>query len=424
MALHTSPIKKFLLNRFFLTADRNTWYTLFFVKILGRLKLTWRGYGIVPFNWIDQSDVFRLGILRSESDQVAIGPCRIDSKNAKREIVKAPEICWRHFRNVYVNASCSAIFNEQKKLYLERVGRGSQSRFNYSGPHLRCLNNKFAIVKICGKQTIDQGISFGGNGSFNYYHWLIEIVTKGQFLKDLPDDYLHYPLLVNHVVSETPSFIHSLSKISHGRKIHYLNPKEPYFVKNLVFIDALNNLPFNLFGSDKFIVSDFLFRAETVTYLRKVFLEPLIDHSDYLHNRFVFPKKIFLARGNSRRMYNQDEVKNTLEKYGFVSIEMESFTFDEQVLLFNNADYIVGPTGAAWTNIVFAKEGSKCICWMPEEYGDFSAYSTLSNLVGVELKYMIYETGVMSTSDLYCKEYLINIGLLEQALKTIGATSN
>ena len=56
---------------------------------------------------------------------------------------------------------------------------------------------------------------------------------------------------------------------------------------------------------------------------------------------------------------------------------MGELSLDEQLAVVHQTEWIVGPTGAAWTNLVFCQPGAKCLCWMAEESGEFSALGEL-----------------------------------------------
>lgn len=76
------------------------------------------------------------------------------------------------------------------------------------------------------------------------------------------------------------------------------------------------------------------------------------------------PKRIFLTRKSTKkRHYNESEVWGVLKEYGFEVVAPETYTFCEQMALFNNADYIVGGSGAAFTNLLFCHSGCKVICF-------------------------------------------------------------
>ena len=59
---------------------------------------------------------------------------------------------------------------------------------------------------------------------------------------------------------------------------------------------------------------------------------------------------------------NENEIMDILKPYGFVSISPECLTFEEQVSLFHGAKWIIGGTGAAFTNVLFCSEGCKILC--------------------------------------------------------------
>jgi hypothetical protein len=71
--------------------------------------------------------------------------------------------------------------------------------------------------------------------------------------------------------------------------------------------------------------------------------------------------KIFVSREKAkmRRVVNEDEVMEELEKYGFVKINNEDYTFEEQIALYKNARYIVSTHGANLTNVIFCEPGAK-----------------------------------------------------------------
>ena len=80
----------------------------------------------------------------------------------------------------------------------------------------------------------------------------------------------------------------------------------------------------------------------------------------------------------------------------------------------------MGPTGAAWTNLIFCKTGTKCLCWMAEEFGDFSAFSTIAEIVGADMQYISYKTGARSTDELYGRDYSVDVSKIEYWLQRQG----
>ena len=196
----------------------------------------------------------------------------------------------------------------------------------------------------------------------------------------------------------------------------FLTQKSLYAVDELVYINAPNNLPFNLSGDQRFKSTYAVIDKRSIDYLRGIALAAALTtpaHSNY-------PKKIFLCRKSEPRNYNQDAVFDCLSLFGFTRIFMEDLSFLEQVRTVHHADFIVGPTGAAWTNLIFGRAGAKALCWMAVESGDFSAFSNIAGMVGVELRYVTYEAGVHSSRQLYYKNYYVDPSMIEKGLSALG----
>jgi capsular polysaccharide biosynthesis protein len=65
-------------------------------------------------------------------------------------------------------------------------------------------------------------------------------------------------------------------------------------------------------------------------------------------------ERVFLARRqNSDRDFNSAEVEAWARADGFHAVYPEEFSFAQQVALFRSATHIIGPTGAAFSNVLF-----------------------------------------------------------------------
>ena len=105
-----------------------------------------------------------------------------------------------------------------------------------------------------------------------------------------------------------------------------------------------------------------------------------------------FYKKVFLARKNSQRSYNQNELIEIVKKYEFNIIYTDELNLLEQISLFSNSKYIVGPTGAAWTWLIFSpKNKLKCLIWLPEYLNNACNFSNLANILNHDLRFIKIE---------------------------------
>jgi capsular polysaccharide biosynthesis protein len=107
-----------------------------------------------------------------------------------------------------------------------------------------------------------------------------------------------------------------------------------------------------------------IFDRETCQLLRDLFL-------DDSQPRSVTPtKRIYLTRAeaNYRRVLNEPEVVEWLQKAGFLSVTLSELSVREQAALLSEAAVVVAPHGAGLTNLVFCQPGTKVLEIFPKNY--------------------------------------------------------
>jgi len=82
--------------------------------------------------------------------------------------------------------------------------------------------------------------------------------------------------------------------------------------------------------------------------------------------------RVLICRGpsNSRNLTNRAEMIEALKPLGFVAIQPDRLSFDEQALLFAGAEIIVCEFGAALSNAYFCGPGAKIVEIIPEGQHD------------------------------------------------------
>ena len=326
-----------------------------------------------------------------------------------------PSVSVFSHKELIVNVCSSYAYDKnQKTIYVDGSFIQTTEFADYAGGHLLAHGRNQAVIRLrIADHEIEKGIFLGGNGSYNYYHWLVEICSKIQVLEHLSGIEVDTPLLVNKCVAEYPAYREILDILTPRSPLIFLNEEQSYLVKNLVFIDPLVTAPFNLRLSNRFKAEHFICRPEAVHYLRNRVLSSL----NSIESK-VWPKRIFLARDN-RRPYNQDELVNIAQKYGFEVIYPDRHSFSEQVCYFANADFIVGPLGAAWSNLIFSNTSCKCLSWLPEEKGEESEYSNIAGILGINLYYIYYKSGVKSIRGFYNHSYRLELTEFRIALESM-----
>ena len=176
--------------------------------------------------------------------------------------------------------------------------------------------------KIHGKvAVITQG------GSWCYYHWMAEVLPRLALLQEsgIVYDYLYLPL--------NKSFMKETIELL---GIDLATVIEPPSIK--CYIQADDLIVPSAPSAMRFT------RQHAIQYLQDKFI-PLAQASV---DSSLLSKRIFISRSltKSRKIKNEDEVFALFQEHGFVRYNLEELSFLEQVMLFYNAEIIVGEHGA------------------------------------------------------------------------------
>ncbi|MCX6823038.1 MAG: glycosyltransferase family 61 protein [candidate division SR1 bacterium] len=136
----------------------------------------------------------------------------------------------------------------------------------------------------------------------------------------------------------------------HKEAINALGIKEEQIIiaKKTAYIEAENLI----LGSTTTIHGNIPKRA--IDFLKNTFLE---DHKPKKTG-----KRLYISRITNRKVINDEEISSYLHKFGFIKYDsLDNLSIKEQAELFNSAEIIIGIHGAALTNAVFCKEGTKII---------------------------------------------------------------
>lgn len=354
--------------------------------------------------------------LQSQTNGYCYSPQTLsDTTKESSSSVIFPPVRSISLRDLYVEPCSSSPYDRKRNcFYVDEHFQDAASYASNAGGHLAAHGLRKAIVhRNFAPAAIESGIFMGGNGSFNYYHWLVEIASKLQFISNLSEKIRHAPLLVSRRVREVAAFDQILQLLAPGSRTICLDEGKSYLVHDLTLIEPLVRAPFNLRGRHTFRAQQFLTRPEAVFYLRAAALEMSSSGG-----RKRWPERVFLARGK-QRPYNQDELISIAARKGFEVVFPEQHTFMAQAGFFANARVLIGPTGAGWANLVFADPGCRALCWMPEELGEFAAFSNIAGILGMELRYLLYRSNVKCTQDVYRHSYRICPEAFERALDSI-----
>lgn len=131
------------------------------------------------------------------------------------------------------------------------------------------------------------------------------------------------------------------------------------------------------------------------------------------------PKRIYISRKGRRRVTNETELVELLEKFGFTIIEDKPRSLTEQISIYYNASFIIGPHGASFSNVIWCQPGAHLMELFSSNYvPDFFLY--LAEISGMKYS-AYYEEASQKTSyiDALMEDMHISIPKLQQCLEQI-----
>ncbi len=172
----------------------------------------------------------------------------------------------------------------------------------------------------------------------NYYHWHCDVLTRlvGVLPKLEPDVQIILPRLN---AWQTRSL--ELAGLPLDRCVQFTG-KRPWTVERLVYAS-----PVAMTGDHE---------PESLGRVRNIIRQKLGGEPTQRGWR-----KLYLTRKSApaRRIVNEEELLPLLLQRGFEVVDCGALTFEKQVRLFSEAQCVIGPHGASFTNILWSPAGLK-----------------------------------------------------------------
>ncbi|MDZ4316520.1 MAG: glycosyltransferase family 61 protein [Azonexus sp.] len=250
------------------------------------------------------------------------------------------------------------------------------------------------VVETYGKPSV----LLRKHGDSNYGHWLIELCTRIQYFKTLfPND--QWDVIVSYNPAELKQIrIDSLAWLGIDENRIKWADYRPRVFQELYFITSNS-------------IHSHTHDAAALLNLRDCALQRSREISK--------GPRLFVARRSSlrRRILNEESVLDLCKKFGLNVIFPEEFNLDEQVSIFSHAEIIVGISGAALTNILFAPKNCNILALTPNQ-GFELFFWDIANIVGQKFSFLFGES--TSPQDGSHSDFVIDTNILEQWLKTAG----
>ena len=189
----------------------------------------------------------------------------------------------------------------------------------------------------------------GASGNKNYLHWVFDILPKIKLcsehypLKEI--DFFYAPSLQDFQKQTLSILDIDENKILNSATNRHIEARE------LIVVD-------HPWYNKGFILNEVEFLpAWIIHWLRDVYLK--------YAKQFDNNEKIYIDRTESEfkhcQIQNDKEVFDFLKEKGFSKYRTGELSFFEQIYLFNNAKFIIGAHGAAFTNLAFCKPSTNIV---------------------------------------------------------------
>lgn len=200
----------------------------------------------------------------------------------------------------------------------------------------------------------------------NFCHWMLDHLPRA-LLADRSGE------RVDHIIGPAPitaDFQHeSMSALLRDRDYIDIEPGKLYRFERLIYADNFqNNLRHPAYDCHPRIMS--LLGEEVAP----------VDHDDP-------PLKIYVPRRHGRRVTNETALWGLLSDRGFTRIDTDAMSLSDQVRTFRAATHVIGPHGAALTNLAFCRKGTRVLELFPQFGGSASYYALAA---GKELSYSCF----------------------------------
>ena len=243
----------------------------------------------------------------------------------------------------------------------------------------------------------------GASGN-NYFHFLFDIVAKLKLCEEkirLNDiDFFYVPGDSDWQKKILSLFDIGSDKLINSQKYRHLRAKSiiavehPWYQKGYVQ-QELYNLP-------EWII--FFLREKFLGYAKK----------------FECSDRIFIDRTESVfhhcKLINNKEIMDHLSKKGFQCYQIGKLDFFEQIYLFNNAKIIIGPHGAAFTNIIFSNPNTNIVEIIPD-YHKSRKCEKISNILNLKHTKVVRPKITLPNHELGDMD--INIDEIDNILKSL-----
>lgn len=209
------------------------------------------------------------------------------------------------------------------------------------------------------------------SGPNGFFHWISDGLSK---LIELKSELEKYTLIVPEYFKNEKIYIETLAFFNLS-KLYYIKPNTSLKVEKLLVSD--------------FIAPSGNFHPQNAIKLRDFIWQNCINENEVLPGN----NRIYISRSKASRRFliNEKDVESVLKEYDFQIINMEDYSFREQINIAYNARLLVSMHGGALTHIHFMQPGSNVLEFRKENDSKNNCYFSLADAMKVNYYYQFCE---------------------------------
>jgi len=278
-----------------------------------------------------------------------------DDTSEPEPVVFPPLRIWKfEAAQIVHNSRFNAVLVRDKLLLSERREAGHWALYKGRRPRrVGMINGQsreiVAMRNVRPEQRLPQALFIGTRAPYNWYHWIANVLPA-LYVANSGSAPADVPLVLPDEIKAFPQMMESLEIFLNDREIFWLSKDRLIDVGRVYWADSpVYDAPFSQQSSNRMPLV--LHREAMVGYTDRI-----LDHYATALSPLDGPQKVFLGRSSdAARPYNSDEVEGWAQEEGFALCFTDHISLLEQIALFRNATHIVGPTGAAWSGLIFAQ---------------------------------------------------------------------
>lgn len=277
---------------------------------------------------------------------------------------------------------------------------------------------------------------------FNFYNNDPAIDARYDFVSGLKNEMCFTPLLMHSVFIKNKTRLATIKKITKGALLfgrNYANwfhclieylpaafriredidsettiiiPQEiPTAAKEIVRMIFTNNKILEINENTLLEVDELIIPAMHTNH-HDSFLKPwkygitlsyslMRDFSTFLLEEKIFrkngPQKLFITRGFASKLsYRFNFISFTSKIYlifkGYKLVNLANYSLSDQITIFQNANKIVSPSGAALSNLIFCNPGTELSLLLPKDLSDFCIWDKICEVYDLKVNHFEIDT--------------------------------